>query len=112
MIASASSAIARCTAPCIISKALSVDAEQFISFSAAMGRDCGINKRLSERLQVRERAFFVATHRAAVAGDIRRQHNRKSPFHALAGQRSSGLEQFILAFQSIDAGSAGYNDRE
>jgi hypothetical protein len=30
--------------------------------TAAMRGDCGIDKRLSERLQISERAFFVAAH--------------------------------------------------
>jgi pimeloyl-ACP methyl ester carboxylesterase len=34
--------------------------------------------------RLRERAFLVAAHQAAIAGDIRRQHRRQSPFHALA----------------------------
>jgi hypothetical protein len=52
-----------------------------------MRGDCGIDKRLSERLQIGERAFFVAAHQTAIAGDIRRQHSRQSPFHGLAGQK-------------------------
>jgi hypothetical protein len=52
-----------------------------------MRGDCGIDKRLSKRLQIGERAFFVAAHQTAIAGDIRRQHSRQSPFHGLAGQK-------------------------
>ena len=54
--------------------------------AAAMRGDTGIDQRLAQRLSVGERAFLVATHQAAVAGDIRRQHRRQPPFHALAGQ--------------------------
>ena len=53
-----------------------------------MRGDCGIDKRLSERLEISERAFFVAAHQTAIAGDIRRQHRRQPPFHALVGQKS------------------------
>jgi hypothetical protein len=52
-----------------------------------MRSDCGIDKRLSERLQIGERAFFVAAHQTAIAGDIRRQHSRQSSFHGFAGQK-------------------------
>jgi hypothetical protein len=30
--------------------------------------------------------FLVGVHETAIAGDIRRQYSRKSPFHALSGQ--------------------------
>jgi hypothetical protein len=52
-----------------------------------MRGDCGIEKRLSERLQIGERAFFVSAHQTAIAGDIRRQHSRQSPLHRLADQK-------------------------
>jgi hypothetical protein len=77
-----------------------------------MRGDCGIDKRLSERLQIGERAFFVAAHQTAIAGDIRRQHSRQSPFHALAGQKALRISKIYLVCQSIGAGSAGYNVRE
>jgi hypothetical protein len=44
--------------------------------------------RVLERLQIGERAFFVASHQTAVAGDIRRQHRRQPSFNALANQKS------------------------
>ena len=44
-------------------------------------------------LQLRERALLVATHQPAVAGDIRRQDRRQSPFHALARPKSSPNRQ-------------------
>jgi len=52
-----------------------------------MRSDCRIDKCLSKRLQISERAFFVTAHQTAVAGDIRRQHSRQSSFHALAGHK-------------------------
>src|SRR5258708_5921198 len=45
--------------------------------------DGGINQRFPERLELRQRAFFIAAHQTAIAGDIRGQHSRQSPFHAL-----------------------------
>jgi hypothetical protein len=39
---------------------------------AAMFGDGGIDERLPERLELRQRAFFVAAHQTAIAGDIRR----------------------------------------
>jgi hypothetical protein len=44
--------------------------------AAAMRGDCGIDERLSERLELGERAFFVPAHQTAIAGDIRRQYCR------------------------------------
>jgi hypothetical protein len=44
--------------------------------AASMRRDCGIEKRLSKRLELRKGAFFVAAHQTAVPGDIRRQDSR------------------------------------
>jgi hypothetical protein len=48
--------------------------------------DCGIDKRLSERLELGECAFFVSAHQKAIAGNIRRQYSRQSPLYALAAQ--------------------------
>jgi hypothetical protein len=42
---------------------------------------------MSESLQLRQRAFLVGTNQAAITGDIRRQHRRQPPFHALVGQK-------------------------
>jgi hypothetical protein len=56
--------------------------------TAAMRGDCGVDKRLSERLQIGERAFLVATHQATIGGNVRRQHSCQSPFHALTGQKT------------------------
>jgi hypothetical protein len=56
--------------------------------TAAMHSDGGVDDGLPQRLQVSECTFFVAAHQAAVAGDIRRQHRRQPPFHALVGQKS------------------------
>jgi hypothetical protein len=42
--------------------------------------------RVLERLQIGERAFFVASHQTAVAGDIRRQPS----FNAFANQKAAG----------------------
>jgi hypothetical protein len=39
---------------------------------AAMFGDGGIEERFPERLELRQRAFFVAAHQTAIAGDIRR----------------------------------------
>jgi hypothetical protein len=48
--------------------------------------DCGVDKRFSESLQLRQRAFLVGTHQAAITGDIRRQDSRQSPLYGLAAQ--------------------------
>jgi hypothetical protein len=40
--------------------------------ASAMFGDCGIDERLSERLELRKRAFLIAAHQTAIAGDIRR----------------------------------------
>jgi hypothetical protein len=48
--------------------------------------DFGIEKRLSESSQLRQRAFFVDPHQAARARDIRRQNSRQSPLYMLAAQ--------------------------
>jgi hypothetical protein len=63
--------------------------------TAAMSGDGRIEKHLSQRLQMSERTLFVAAHQTAVAGDIRRQHSRQSPFHALVGQKASWMSKFI-----------------
>ena len=55
--------------------------------ATVMRGDSGIDERLSKRLKLRECALLVATHQQAIAGDIRRQHGRQSPLHALAGQK-------------------------
>jgi hypothetical protein len=52
-----------------------------------MGGDGGIDEGLSDRLEPRERAFLVDPHQPAIACDIRRQHRRQPPFHALVGQK-------------------------
>jgi hypothetical protein len=48
--------------------------------------DCGVDKRFSESLQLRQRAFLIGTHQAAITGDIRRQNSRQSPLYVLAAQ--------------------------
>jgi hypothetical protein len=48
--------------------------------------DCGIDKRLSERLQLGERAFFVSAHQKTIASDIRRQNSCQPPLYVLAAQ--------------------------
>jgi len=48
--------------------------------------DCGVDKRFSESLQLRQRAFLVGTNQAAITGDIRRQDSRQSPLYGLAAQ--------------------------
>ena len=54
--------------------------------TSVMLRDFGIEKRLSERFQSRQRAFFVYPYQAARARDIRRQNSRQSPLYVLAAQ--------------------------
>src|SRR6266853_877247 len=54
--------------------------------AAAMFGDCGVDKRFSESLQLRQRAFLVGTNQAAITGDIRRQDSRQSPLYGLAAQ--------------------------
>ncbi|HEY3681194.1 MAG TPA: hypothetical protein VGL45_20970 [Bradyrhizobium sp.] len=56
--------------------------------AAAMAGDRRVHQRLSECLQLGNRAFLVAAHQPAIAGNVRRQHGRQSPFHALAGQKT------------------------
>jgi hypothetical protein len=48
--------------------------------------DCGVDKRFSESLQLRQGPFFVGTNQAAITGDIRRQDSRQSPLDVLAAQ--------------------------
>ena len=55
--------------------------------AAAMLGDGGVNEGFSDRLEPGQRAFLIATHEAAIAGDIRRQHRCQSSFDALGGQR-------------------------
>jgi hypothetical protein len=55
--------------------------------SAAIRSDCGIDKGISESLELGECAFFVLAHQTAIAGYIRRQYSRQSPFHAIVGQK-------------------------
>jgi hypothetical protein len=45
-----------------------------------------IDKAFSESLQPGQRAFFVASHEAAITGDICRQNRNQSPHHAHFGQ--------------------------
>ena len=54
--------------------------------ASAMISDFGIEKRLSESFQLRQRAFFVDPYQAARARDIRRQNSRQSPLYVLAAQ--------------------------
>ncbi len=54
--------------------------------SASMLDDLGIEKSLSESLQLAERALFIGAHEPTITGDIRRQYSRQSPFHPLVGQ--------------------------
>jgi hypothetical protein len=42
-----------------------------------MRADGRIDKRLSKRFQISERALLIATHESAVTGNIRRQHSRQ-----------------------------------
>jgi hypothetical protein len=48
--------------------------------------DFGIEKRLSESFQLRQRAFFIDPYQAAGARDIRCQNSRQSPLYVLAAQ--------------------------
>jgi hypothetical protein len=54
--------------------------------TSVMLSDFGIEKRLSESSQLRQRALFVDPHQAARARDIRRQNSRQSPLYVLAAQ--------------------------
>jgi hypothetical protein len=54
--------------------------------TSVMLSDFGIEKRLSESFQSRQRAFFVDPHQTARAHDIRRQNSRQSPLYVLAAQ--------------------------
>ena len=51
-----------------------------------MFSDFGIEKRLSESFQLRQRAFFVDPYQAARARDIRRQNSCQPPLYVLAAQ--------------------------
>jgi hypothetical protein len=55
--------------------------------AASMGSYSGVNKSFSSRLEPGQGAFLVGTHEAAISGDIRSQHRRQSPVHALSGQK-------------------------
>jgi hypothetical protein len=55
--------------------------------AATMPGDRRIEQCFPQCLQLGQRAFFVAAHQTAVAGDIRRQYCRQPPFHAFAGQK-------------------------
>jgi len=52
----------------------------------AMIADFGIEKRLSQSFQLRQRAFFVDPYQAARARDIRRQNRCQSPLYVLSAQ--------------------------
>ena len=54
--------------------------------TSVMLSDFGIEKRLSESFQLRQRAFFVDPYQAARARDIRRQNSCQSPLYVLAAQ--------------------------
>jgi hypothetical protein len=53
---------------------------------ASMGGDGGINESLSDSLKTSQRTFFVGAHKAAIPGDVSRQHRCQSPFCTLARQ--------------------------
>ena len=53
----------------------------------AMRRDGRIDEIPSGSLQPGQGSFLIDAHKAAVAGDIRRQYRRQPSFHPLAGQR-------------------------
>ena len=55
--------------------------------ASAMRGDSGVDNGLSDRLEPGQGALLISTHETAIAGDIRRQHSRQSPFHGLAGQK-------------------------
>jgi hypothetical protein len=57
--------------------------------ASVMLSDFGIEKRLSESFELRQRAFFVDPYQAARARDIRRQNSRQSPLYVLAAHRST-----------------------
>jgi hypothetical protein len=71
---------------------------------ATMRRDRGVKKRLSERLELRKGAFFVAAHQTAVPGDIRRQYSRQSPFNAFVSQNAPKGDNLAKKYQSIRDG--------
>jgi hypothetical protein len=55
---------------------------------APVGGYSGVKEGLSDRLEPGQRAFLIATHQAAIPGDIRRQHRCQSSIDALGGQRT------------------------
>jgi len=63
--------------------------------------DCGVDKRFSESLQLRQRAFLVGTNQAAITGDIRRQDSRQSPLYGLAAQDAPRLGKLDVHHSSI-----------
>jgi hypothetical protein len=69
--------------------------------AAAMFGDCGVDKRCSESLQLRQRAFLVGTNQAAITGDIRRQDSRQSPLYVLAAQDAPRLGKLDVHHSSI-----------
>src|SRR5260370_322944 len=69
--------------------------------AAAMFGDCGVDKRFSESLQLRQRAFLVGTNQAAITGDIRRQDSRQSPLYGLAAQDTPRLRKLDVHHSSI-----------
>ena len=56
--------------------------------TSVMLSDFGIEKRLSESFQLRQRAFFVDPYQAARARDIRRQNSCQPPLYVLAAQEA------------------------
>src|ERR1700731_2233577 len=54
--------------------------------TSVMLSDFGIEKRLSESFQLRQRAFFVDPYQTARARDIRRQNSCQSPLYVLSAQ--------------------------
>ena len=70
--------------------------------AAAMSGDGGVDKRFSESLQLRQRAFLVGANQAAITGDIRRQDSRQSPLYGLAAQDAPrGLGKLDVHHSSI-----------
>ena len=57
-----------------------------LDYASVMFSDFGIEKRLSESFQLRQRAFFVDPYQAARARDIRRQNSCQPPLYVLAAQ--------------------------
>jgi hypothetical protein len=69
--------------------------------ASAMRGDGGINQRLSEHLELRERALLVEAHQLAITGDIRRHHSRQSSLHALAAQDAPRAQEIECLYNSI-----------